>query len=182
MTDSVQIVLIVLLALLVGALLPLLLSAFALMKQARKTLGLLEERSSTLTIKADQVLARVDRIAQDVQEELPTLQRTSQRMDQLGESIEKLTETVHKVQAAGNILGPAIAAGLNAYRLVKSGQQDQQPGAAPGAAPGAPADPDSLPEAVTDAILAEIKAKAEAAGDLPEPTDTDKTDEPADSD
>lgn len=170
MTDGVQIALVVLLALIVGALLPLVLSALALMKQAKKTLVLLEERSLTLTTKADQALARVDHIAREVQGEVPTLQRTSQRVDQLGDSIEKLTETVNKVQAAGKVLGPAIAAGLNAYRLVKSGQQ---PGAEPGAAPGAPPEPDALPLAVTDAILAEIKSKAEAAGDLPAPTDND---------
>lgn len=172
--DGIQIALIVLLALLVGALLPLLLSALVLMKQARRTLVVLQERSIAFTEKTDKVLARVDHIAEGVQGELPTLRRTSQRVDQLGDSIEKLTETVRKVQAAGNILGPAIAAGINAYRLVKSGQQ-------PGSTPAGPVDPNALPEAVTDAILAEIQAKAEANGDLPETSETNETAEGEDA-
>jgi uncharacterized protein YoxC len=180
MSGPIQIAIVVLLALLVGAMLPLLLSAFGLVKQTRKTLATLEERSVTLTLKADQALAQVNLIAEEVHKELPTLQRTSQQVSQLGDSIEKLTTTVHKIQAAGNIIGPAIAAGLNAYRLVKSGQPGEHPSATPtGSDPAGPADPDELPTAVTDAILAEIKAQAEANGDLPAPADKD---EPTDKD
>ncbi len=152
-----QIALVVLLALLVGALLPLLLSAFSLIKQAKKTLIVLEERSVALTESTEQVLKRVDSIAVSVEAELPSLQRTSQRIDELGGSIETLTETVHKVQAMGNILGPAVAAGLNAYRIVKQGQD------------GEPVDQEALPDAVHEAILADLKAKIDANGDLPPP-------------
>lgn len=161
MSDGVQIALIVLLALLVGSLLPVMLSAHGLIKQARQTLVVVEERSLTLTQNAEELLTKADQIAEDVQKELPTLQRTAQRVDELGGSLETLTETVRKVQAAGNILGPAIAAGLNAYRTVKQAQNNQA------------ASSDDLPEAVTDAILAEIKAKAEANGDLPASADSD---------
>jgi uncharacterized protein YoxC len=181
--SSIQIAIVVLLALFVGAMLPLVFSALAFLKQARKSLVMLEEKSVTLSVKADQALARVNRIAEGVQEELPTLQRTSQRVNELGDSLDKLTDTVKKVQAAGNILGPALAAGLNAYRLVKSGQQPGSPSA--GSDPTGPVDPNELPIAVTDAILAEIKAKAEANGDLPAPSDKDASsdkDDPADKD
>lgn len=160
MTDGVQIALIVLLALLVGALLPLLVSAFSLIKRAKQTLTVIEQQAVTLTDNTSQVLARVETIAEGVQEELPTLRRTSQRVDELGTSIERLTETVQKIQAAGQILGPAIAAGLNAYRAVRQNQ--------PAVGPD-----DALPEAVTDAILDEIKAQAEANGDLEAPGDAE---------
>lgn len=166
MSDGVQIALIVLLALLVGSLLPVMISAHSLIKQARQTLVVVEERSLTLTQNAEELLTKADQIAEDVQKELPTLQRTAQRVDELGGSIETLTETVRKIQAAGNIVGPAIAAGLNAYRTVKQAQTNQA------------ASSDDLPEAVTDAILAEIKSKAKANGDLPA---ADETDTPADA-
>jgi len=157
-SEGLQIALIVLLALFVGALLPLAISAFGLVKQAKKTLVVLEERSLSLTVKADAALGRANQIADAVQKELPSLQRAAQRVDELGGALDKLNETVRKVQAAGNIVGPAIAAGLNAYRLVKKGQNAQ------------PVDgSDDLPEAVADAILAEIKSQAEANGDLPAP-------------
>ncbi len=173
MAGPVQIAIVVLLALLVGATLPVLLSALGLIKQARQTLATLEDKSAGLTQKVDQALVRVDRIAQGVEQELPALQQTSQQVSQLGDSIEKLTDTVKKIQAAGNIIGPAIAAGLNAYRLVKSGQQPGSPST--GSDPTGPADPDELPTAVTDAILAEIKTQAEANGDLPATPDPDQT-------
>jgi len=173
-SGSIQIAIVVLLALLVGAMLPLLLSALALVKQARQTLALLEKKSVELTQKVDHARGRVDHIAEGVEQELPTMQRTSGQVSQLGDSIEKLTQTVNKVQAAGNIIGPAIAAGLNAYRLVKSGQPGAPPPGPKPTDPTGPADPDELPTAVTDAILAEIKAQAEANGDLPAAPSPDK--------
>ncbi len=174
MPDGLQIAVVVLVALLVGALLPLVFSAFALVKQARRTLADLTRRTIAISERGEQVLSHVEKIAEGVEGELPTLRQTSQRIHELGTSIEQLTSTVHKIQAAGTILGPAIAAGLNAYRVVREAQeQTSSPAADSGPARNptsqvheTPAGEEVLPDAVHRAIMAEIRAQ-EGSGASP---------------
>lgn len=159
MTDAVQIALLVIGALLVGALIPLILSASALLRQTRQTLRRVEARVDEVGTQAQQVLTRADQIAAALQEELPTLRRTSARLDELGGQVERLTQTVRKVQAVSATLGPAVAAGLQAYRAVAAARGN-------GAAPASPDDaggetPPDLPPEVSVAILEQLQRDAE---------------------
>jgi uncharacterized protein YoxC len=160
-TESAQIALLVIMALLVGALVPLLISASATLRQARETLRVLETRAVEVGDKTSRVLERADRIAAGLEQELPALHRTSDRLDQLGTQVEQLTDTVRKVQAVSATVGPAMAAGFQAYRAVCAARTEQ-----------ASAEQDAegnqeLPQAVSDAILAQVKKDATEASDAP---------------
>ena len=153
MIPGIQIALVVLAALLVGALLPLLWSTLALVRRAQVTLVTLEERTLEIGEKTAVILGRAEHIAGAVEQDLPTLHRTADRVERLGRSVEQLAQTVRKIQAVSATIGPAIAAGLQAYRLVAAARAGQ-PGDRPDATPA----PD-LPAEVTDAILEQIKAQ-----------------------
>ncbi|MFH2008216.1 MAG: hypothetical protein ABI333_16655 [bacterium] len=156
MSHSVQIALVALVALLVGASLPLLWSAFLLLRRARETLTVLETQTRDLGARTAALMERVEHIAVGVEKELPTLRRTAERVDGLGSSLEQLTETVRKIQAFTAIIGPALAAGVQAFRAVQAVRT-----------PAAEGEADPLPEAVSDAILAKLQAQAAEQSDPP---------------
>ncbi len=136
-----QVVAVVLLAVLVGAAVPVLI-------QFRRTLRSAENVLNTSGPKLDRTLdevveaaARVNRLGKSLERDAEGLRVFTDAAAGLGRSLKQAQESLRVMTAVGAAVGPAVAAGLRA--LFTPGRDEESPAARPassGSAPGGPED------------------------------------------
>lgn len=152
MTESAQVVLIAVAALLVGVLIPVLLSLRSLIKRAEDTLDKLEGDTRQVLGQTSAVLERAGRISDDLVEGSGKTTELFDAVEEFGHSVRNLSHVVRQATAVSASVGPALAAAVTAYRASKQQQAagdgngsepyapEPEPGYAPGEAPPPPHD------------------------------------------
>lgn len=128
MVTSVQVALLVLAALFVGIFIPVLFSLRNLMKKADKTLSHFDRELTTVLGRASDVLDRMDALGEGVQDGLPHLTKSLERVEKFSQSLEGLRKSVKTASMLGAAAAPAIAGAIQAIRAAavkpKQGAQE----------------------------------------------------------
>ncbi len=106
----------VLAALFVGILIPVLISLASLMRKAEKTLGRFDKEMIAVLSRTGEVLDRIDGLGETLQEGLPHLNRSMERIEKFSESLEGLRKNIKTASVLGAAAAPVIAGAVQAIR------------------------------------------------------------------
>lgn len=121
MEESVQVVLVALGALLVGAIVPVLIALTGTLKQTRRTMQNVEKHAMPAIDHANAVLNNVDQVMGDLRRGSNSVANISQILEDLTTSLTRVHRSVKIAAAVGASVAPAIVAGVRALR----GQHDE---------------------------------------------------------
>lgn len=160
MNETLLVAVVVLFALLVGALLPVLMSVRSFLRRTERAVGSLERLAGETLERTNTILGRVDHLAREVEAGSPGLRNVVAVVNDLSETLMRTEKSLRLFLAVGASVGPAVAAfvrtmrddgpGANAAAAADSAAQggaarDSPVGSRPAAAPSsraaaAPAD------------------------------------------
>ncbi len=124
MLTSVQVAMLVLAALFVGIVIPVLFSFRSLMKKTEKTLNSFDLEIRTVLGRAGEVLDRVDSIGEGIQDGLPKLNKSLDRIENFSQSLEGLRKNVKTASMMGAAAAPVIASVIQAIRSASAKTQE----------------------------------------------------------
>ncbi len=123
MQDPWSIVIMVLLAVLVGASLPVLFMIFSTLGSARQLIQRLGPRADAVLKDVQETTARLNSATVGMDESAQRAKKLLDATGDLGESVQKLNHSLKPAVALGSVLGPAVAVAVKAFldRQTKSG-------------------------------------------------------------
>ena len=143
MQDPWSIVIMVLLAVLVGASLPVLFMIFSTLGSARQLIQRLGPRADAVLKDVQETTARLNSATVGMDESAQRAKKLLDATGDLGESVQKLNHSLKPAVALGSVLGPAVAVAVRAF-LDRQTKSD---------APEGDGGPDQAPEAETETEL-----------------------------
>ena len=126
MLTSVQVAMLVLTALFVGIVIPVLFSFRSLMKRTEKTLNSFDLEMRTVLGRAGEVLDRVDTIGEGIQDGIPKLNKSLERIENFSQSLEGLRKNVKTASMMGAAAAPVIASVIQAIRAASAKTQEAE--------------------------------------------------------
>ena len=139
MNDTIGLFVLLLLAVLVGAVIPVLYQTVQTLRSARQFLDLTGKRLDEALREFTQATARINRIAATVEAEAERLRPAIEAAASIGKTVERVRDTVRTASVAVAALAPAFLAGMRAFMTrddTGGGDESGAPGASP--AGGAP--------------------------------------------
>jgi len=133
MSDTTGLFILLLLAVLVGAVIPVLYQTVQTLRSARQFLDVTGKRLDEALREFTEATARINRIAATVEEEGQRLRPAIEAFASIGKTVAKVRDSVRTASVAVTALAPAFLAGMRAFM-----DRDDAPGgevAPPGAAP-----------------------------------------------
>jgi uncharacterized protein YoxC len=131
MSDTTGLFILLLLAVLVGAVIPVLYQTVHTLRGARQFLELTGRRLDEALREFTEATARINRIAAAVEQEGERLRPAIEAAASIGKTVEKVRDSVRTASVAVTALAPAFLAGMRAFM-----DRDDAPGGE--AVPGAP--------------------------------------------
>lgn len=130
MQDPWSIVIMVLLAVLVGASLPVLFMIFSTLGSARQLIQRLGPRADAVLKDVQETTARLNSATVGMDESAQRAKKLLDATGDLGESVQKLNHSLKPAVALGSVLGPAVAVAVRAFldRQTKSGDPEGDEG------------------------------------------------------
>ncbi|MGM0576909.1 MAG: DUF948 domain-containing protein [Myxococcota bacterium] len=119
MTESIQIVLIALAALLIGVLIPVLLSIRSLVKRTEETVRRLDDDAHRVLGQSSSILERADHLASHLEKGGGTVDEVLATTEEFTHSVRALSETIRKATAVSASVGPAMVAAVTAFRAAR---------------------------------------------------------------
>jgi len=135
MSDTTGLFVLLLLAVLVGAVIPVLYQTVHTLRSARQFLDLTGRRLDEALREFTEATARINRIAATVEQEGERLRPAIEAAASIGRTVEKVRDSVRTASVAVSALAPAFLAGMRAFM-----DRDDAPGGESAAA-GASASP-----------------------------------------
>jgi uncharacterized protein YoxC len=132
MSDTTGLFILLLLAVLVGAVIPVLYQTVQTLRSARQFLDVTGKRLDEALREFTEATTRINRIAATVEEEGQRLRPAIEAVASIGKTVEKVRDSVRIASVAVTALAPAFLAGMRAFM-----DRDDAPGGE-AAAPGAP--------------------------------------------
>jgi uncharacterized protein YoxC len=133
MIDTTGLVVVLLVAVLVGALIPVLYQTVQTLRSARQFLDITGKRLDEALREFTQATARINRIAATVETEAERLRPAIEAAASIGKTVERVRDSVRTASVAVTALAPAFLAGMRAFM----DRGDDAAGGSPGR-PGAP--------------------------------------------
>lgn len=112
MMESAQVALLVLGGVLIGLLIPVLLSARAALKQATALLKHVDEKLGKVLDEAHATLERTEKVAAELEAGAPAARRFFTTLDETTRSLKKVQSLASTAGAIGAAVGPAVAAAV----------------------------------------------------------------------
>jgi len=131
MSDTTSLFILLLLAVLVGAVIPVLYQAVQTLRSARQFLDVTGKRLDEALREFTEATARVNRIAAAIEVEGQRLRPAIEAAASLGRTVEKVRDSVHTASVAVSALAPAFLAGMRAF--MDRGNEPGREAAAPDA-------------------------------------------------
>ena len=142
MSESVQIAFIVLIALFIGALIPVLVTVRSTMKKAEHAIGQLEDRLALVLDQTAVVMLKVDKIGDELLVGTKSVSALGTEIDGITSSVRNMQSSIRLFYAVASSVSPAVQAAL--HSLQKTGCEADLPGGE-AAFSGEVAAPDSKP-------------------------------------
>lgn len=140
MTESVQIAIVVVFALLVGVSIPVLLSLRSLFQSSARAIGTIEKRVDETLDKANSILGRLDTLTAPLEDGTEGVHNVVTTVNELSRTLLQAQRTLRLATAAAAAVGPAIVAftramgdGCAEAEAPEAGDYDPGAGPAPGA-------------------------------------------------
>ena len=115
MQDPWSIVIMVLLAVLVGASLPVLFMVFSTLGSFRQLIQRLEPRVDAVLKEVQETTARLNRATVGMDESAQRAKKLLDATGDLGESVQKLNHSLKPAVALGSVVGPAVAVAVRSF-------------------------------------------------------------------
>jgi uncharacterized protein YoxC len=116
MIVSIQVALLVLLALFVGVLIPVIISVRSLVKHAETTLGHLDEQIGKVVSRTTTLLDRADHLGRELEEGMPHVVMTMARVEEFSKTLESLRKHMKTASMIGAAAAPAVVSAIQAIR------------------------------------------------------------------
>src|SRR5262245_3969564 len=136
MNDTTGMFVLLLLAVLVGAVIPVLYQTVQTLRSARQFLDLTGKRLDEALREFTQATARINRIAATVETEAERLRPALEAAASIGKTVERVRDSVRTASVAVSALAPAFVAGMRAF-MARDDAGDGDASAESGAGPAA---------------------------------------------
>ena len=113
MTESVQVAFIVLVALFIGALIPVLVTVRSTMKTAEHAIGQIEERLSLVLDQMTVVMVKVDKIGDDLMYGTKNVRALGDEVDAITKSVRNMQKSIRVFYAVAASVSPAVKAAMH---------------------------------------------------------------------
>ena len=126
MQDPWTIVGVVLLAVFVGAAMPVLFQLYTTLRVTRNLLERLGPKMDNTLIEVRETSRRLNRVGSGLEQSAKRAQVLLDAAGDIGQSIKSLHESLKTATAVGSALGPALAAAVKAFTEMRRGEDEDQ--------------------------------------------------------